>query len=161
MRSIPIGGCISFLFRYKKLVRGSAKTCTFVQTNLPWHFTGLLSTLEKLYLQQLKVEFRLNDFINNYLEYITMPNMDWSKFGFLIFSFSITNISDKSPAFYSLLSFVNVIFQIRKEYRRGVASPYQYTRSVEKFNIPSAADKLRKCEEVTRCSQSTTLRKYI
>ena len=90
-----------------------------------------------------------------------MPNMDWSKYGFLILSFSITNISDKSPAFYSLLSFVNVIFQIRKEYRRGVASPYQYTRSVEKFNIPSATDKLRKCEEVTRYSQSTTLRKYI
>ena len=96
LRSIPIGGCISFLFRYKKLVRGSVKTCTFVQTNLPWHFTGLLSTLGKLYLQQLKVEFRLNDFINNYLEYTTMPNMDWSKFGFLILSFSITNISDKT-----------------------------------------------------------------
>ena len=91
-----------------------------------------------------------------------MPNMDWSKFGFLILSLSITNISDKLESCLLFhISFVNVIFQIRKEYRRGVASPYQYTKSVEKFNIPSATDKLRKCEEVTRCSLSTTLRKYI
>ena len=96
MASIAIEGCISFLFRYKKLVSGSAKTCTFVQTSLPWHFTGLLSTLEKLCLQQLKVEFRLNEFINNYLECTTMPNMDWSKYGFLILSISITN-SGKPP----------------------------------------------------------------